>query len=164
MEDAIIKSKEIKYKCISIKDLIRTFVIWSKFSSLHILCQRVTAGLNWKNLTLLHFKKLYNNELQDITLVFNYVLVIFTCVLFVLNCVLLAITCAFTQINLCSTCVFHIQLTPMACNGVLTPPPSKNNALQIGNRPVLKFFDPPPSPQTFYSPLQLETKNMKMWS
>ena len=45
----------------------------------------------------------------------------------------------------------------MACNGVLTPAPVKVPP-QIGNPPpVLKSLPtPPPHPQTFYSPLQLE--------
>ena len=43
----------------------------------------------------------------------------------------------------------------MACDGVLITP-SKNNPL------VLKFFIPPLLRLFFYSPLQLETKNMKI--
>ena len=43
----------------------------------------------------------------------------------------------------------------MTCNGG-TDPPAKLPP-QIGNPPALNFFTPPPpSPQTFYSPLGLE--------
>ena len=42
----------------------------------------------------------------------------------------------------------------MTCNGVLTPPPSKSDPPPLPPL-VLKFFNLP-SPQTFYSPLQLE--------
>ena len=46
----------------------------------------------------------------------------------------------------------------MACNGVLTPPPSKTNPppnCYPPHAPVLKFLNAP-HPQTFYSPLRLE--------
>ena len=48
----------------------------------------------------------------------------------------------------------------MAFNGVMTAPPLSAKVPpppEIGNpTTVLKFFNPLPSPQTFYSPLQLE--------
>ena len=50
---------------------------------------------------------------------------------------------------------FQNFTTYMACNGVLTPLPSKSNPPKsVTIPPVLKFFTPLlPNPQTFYSPL-----------